>query len=97
MITSFADKATEDIYNGKDSKDARKRLDKALWPVARRKLDMIDAASQVKDLSAPPGNRLEALKGDLAGYYNIRINDQHCIVFKFQTGAASEVRITDYH
>jgi toxin HigB-1 len=95
-ISSFADDPTEDIYNGVDSRKARKIL-KGIWSVAVRTLDMVNAAHDVLDLKAPPGNRLEKLKGDLAGKYSIRVNDQYRIVFAFANGNASEVQITDYH
>lgn len=96
MIQSFGDQFTEDIWNGVDNARTRK------WPpdikrVALRKLDMLNAASDLKDLRSPPGNRLEALKGVLAGFYSIRINDQWRIVFRWSPGGPSEVRITDYH
>jgi proteic killer suppression protein len=65
--------------------------------VALRKLDMINAAQAVQDLSSPPGNRLEALSGDLKGYHSIRINDQWRLVFRWSEGKAHEVRIADYH
>lgn len=64
--------------------------------IAARKLDMIEAAHVLDDLKSPPGNRLEALKGDLDGYHSIRINDQWRVVFKWKTGP-QEVRICDYH
>jgi proteic killer suppression protein len=57
----------------------------------------LNAAQDVKDLRSPPGNRLEALKGNLAGYYSIRINDQFRIIFRFANGAADDVEIVDYH
>lgn len=96
MIRSFADKTTEDIYNGVDSKDAR-RIPKAVWPVARRKMDMLNAATRVGDLAAPPGNRLERLRGKLAGRYSIRVNDQYRLVFRFEGSDAEDVLLTDYH
>ncbi len=97
MIVGFADSATEDIFHGRDTKPALKKLGKALHGLARRKLDMIDAAHIVSDLRVPPGNRLEQLKGNLAGKWSIRINDQYRVVFKFDQGSASAVEITDYH
>lgn len=97
MITGFADKGTEDIYNGVDSKAARQTLPKSLWPVARRKLDMLNAAHSALDLQSPPGNRLEKLAGDLAGRYSMRINGQYRITFTFAGGNASDVKIHDYH
>lgn len=97
MIVSFGDKGTEDIYHGINSKEARATLPKELWPVARRKLDMIDAAHELQDLKAPPSNRLEALKGDLAAWHSIRINDKYRVIFQWKDGGAHEVTIVDYH
>ncbi len=68
-----------------------------LWPVAVRKLDMLNAAHELGDLFAPSGNRLESLKGDLKGLHSIRVNDQYRIVFRWSDGNAHEVRVTDYH
>lgn len=65
--------------------------------VAKRKLDMLDYANAVHDLSSPPGNRLEALKGDSKGYHSIRINEQWRIIFKWTSEGPSEVDIRDYH
>jgi proteic killer suppression protein len=97
VITGFSDQGTEDIFHGFNTKAARKSLPRDLWGIARRKLDMIDAALDVLDLRSPPGNMLEKLKGTLAGKFSIRINDQFRIVFAFANGNASEVEITDYH
>lgn len=96
VIASFADQGTEDLYNGDNTKPARS-IPKDIWAVARRKLDMLNAATVIDDLRVPPGNRLEALRGDLAGRYSIRINDQFRVVFRFADGHASDVRICDYH
>lgn len=96
MIINFADKTTEDIYNGVDSKPARK-IPMVIWSIAQRKLDMIDAAAEIKDLKIPPANRLEKLKGSLDGNFSIRINDQYRIIFKWINSAAENVKITDYH
>jgi proteic killer suppression protein len=96
MITSFGDRATEDFYNGINSKHAR-YLPSNINAVTFRKLDMINAALSVDDLKSPPGNRLELLGGDLKGFYSIRINDQFRIIFKFAQGNAFEVSIFDYH
>lgn len=96
MILSFADTATEDIWNGVNSKAAR-RIPRELWPAVRRKLDQIDVVTQVEHLRTPPGNRLHALSGDLAGLFAIRVNDQYRIVFHFEGQNASHVRCTDYH
>lgn len=96
MILDFADKTTEDIYDGLDSKAAR-RIPQTVWAVAVRKLDMLNAASDLRDLQVPPANRLELLKGKWSGYHSIRINDQHRIVFRWIDGNAKDVLITDYH
>jgi len=64
---------------------------------ARRKLMLIAAATTVQDLRAPPGNRLEQLRGDMAGRWSVRVNDQWRIVFRWADGTASDVRLTDYH
>lgn len=95
MIASFADTTTEDIFNGKNTKAAR-RIPKGLWKIAARKLSSLDYAKELRDLSSP-GNNLEKLKGALAGKYSIRINDQFRIVFNFDRGDAGNVVITDYH
>ena len=68
-----------------------------LKTIVRRKLDILNYASQLKDLEAPPGNRLEALKADLVGFYSIRINEQWRIIFKWTETGPSEVKIIDYH
>lgn len=96
MIKGFGSKGTEDIYHGENSREAR-RIPQTIWKVACRKLDMLNAAIQLEDLKAPPGNRLEMLKGNLKGKYSIRINDQYRILFAFKDGNAFEVEIADYH
>jgi toxin HigB-1 len=96
VIQSFADASTEDIFNGKDSKAAR-NVDKALWPVVRRKLDMVNAATKLDDLRVPPGNRLEALKGDQNGRHSIRVNERWRITFRFENGNAQSVCCEDDH
>jgi proteic killer suppression protein len=95
VIASFANAATEDIFNGRNTKAAR-RLPKDLWRIAARKLSALDYANDLGDLSSP-GNNLEKLKGALSGKYSIRINEQFRIVFNFDRGEASNVVITDYH
>ena len=96
MIRNFKDDSTQDIFSGVNSKEARK-LPQEIWQIAWRKLDMLNAAHEIKDLKSPPGNRLESLKGNLRGYYSIRINDQYRIAFRFAEGHADAVEITDYH
>ena len=93
MIVSFANRTTADVFHGDDTKEAR-RLPKTLWPVIRRKLDMLNAATRLEDLRFPPGNRLKKLND---GSFSIRVNDQYRIVFRFQNGQAAEVCCTDYH
>jgi proteic killer suppression protein len=96
VIVSFADRATEDLFHGTRSRETR-RLPTDIPRVARRKLDMLDAAAELRDLRSPPGNRLEALRGDLAGLHSIRINDQWRIVFRWTSSGPAEVGIVDYH
>lgn len=96
MIITFLSEATRDIYDGLESKQAR-RIPQIIWKVAQRKLDSLNAAHYVIDLKSPPANRLEALKGNFKGKYSIRINDQYRIVFEFRDGNAYEVEIIDYH
>ena len=96
MIRTLADDTTRDIWNGVNSKAAR-RIPRALWQVVRRKLDQIDAVTRLEDLKVPPGNRLHALAGDLRGWHAVRVNDQYRIVFRFEGANAFEVRCTDYH
>jgi proteic killer suppression protein len=96
VIASFADEATADVFNGANTKEARK-LTKDVWSVMQRKLDMVNAAATLDDLRVPPGNRLEALKGDQRGRHSIRVNDRYRITFRFEDGNAHEVRCEDYH
>ena len=96
VIVGFGDKATKDVYDGTDSKEARS-IPKQIWNVAHRKLDMLNAARDLMDLRAAQGNRLEKLKGKLAGWWSIRVNDQYRVIFKFGNGTADAVQITDYH
>ncbi|MCQ4632072.1 type II toxin-antitoxin system RelE/ParE family toxin [Shinella sp. CPCC 100929] len=93
MIKSFADRETELIWSGRRSR----RLPADMQTIALRKLRMLHAAQAVTDLRVPPGNRLELLKGNLAGLYSIRINDQWRICFSWSEGDAANVRIIDYH
>lgn len=96
MIIGFGDKTTEDLFTGRKSRDAR-RIPQALWGVCRRKLDMLNAAADLQDLRVPPANRLEKLRGDLAQFHSIRVNDQFRVIFVWTNGNASEVRVLDYH
>ncbi|MBI5302591.1 MAG: type II toxin-antitoxin system RelE/ParE family toxin [Chloroflexi bacterium] len=92
MIESFADPETEKIFQG----IASRKLPFTIQKTARRKLVYLDDADGLRDLSAPPGNRLEALHGNREGQHSIRINDQYRICFKWSKGKAKDVEITDY-
>jgi proteic killer suppression protein len=92
VIQSFRSKETEQLHN----RDSVKRF-KSIERVALRKLRQVDAATRLGDLSSPPGNRLEALRGDREGQHGIRINNQWRICFIWREGNAYEVEITDYH
>ncbi|MFC1522124.1 type II toxin-antitoxin system RelE/ParE family toxin [Elusimicrobiota bacterium] len=96
MILDFADKTTEDIFHGENTKEARK-VPKEVWRTAQRKLDMLNAAHALKDLASPPGNKLEPLKDKLKGFHSIRINDKYRAIFQFSDGNVSRVKVTDYH
>lgn len=91
-IQSFKDKDTEKLWNDIPVKKFRAFQDQAL-----RKLGMIESASSLEDLKAPPGNRLEKLKGDRKDSYSIRINGQFRICFVWNEEGPEEVEITDYH
>ena len=93
MIESFADQETEKIFRGQLSR----KLPIMIQRTARRKLLYLEDADDLRDLSSPPGNRLEQLRGDRAGHYSIRINDQWRICFTWQNNKAQQVRIEDYH
>jgi proteic killer suppression protein len=96
VIRSFGDVGTADVYFGRDTKVAR-RFAKPLWPVIRRKLDVLHRARSVRDLRVPAGNRLEALKGDQAGTFSLRVNEQYRITFRFKESYADHVICEDYH
>lgn len=93
MIRSFRDKEAENIFN----REGSKKLPHDIQRAAKRKLNMLDAAVSLDSLKAPPGNRLEALKGDRAGQHSIRINDKWRICFQWLNGHAHDVEICDYH
>jgi proteic killer suppression protein len=97
MINSFKNQGTDDIFDGKNSKEARKICPQDLWDIAARKLEQIDSATTLNDLRVPLGNRLEALFGDRKGQHSIRINDQYRVCFNWSDGNAEHVEITDYH
>ena len=92
MIQSFACEDTEGLFNRR-----RSRRFVQIGRVAQRELEMLNAALRLDDLRSPPGNRLELLRGNRAGQYSIRINDQWCICFEWLDGDAFDVEIVDYH
>lgn len=93
MIKSFASRDTERLFH----RERVRRFPAELVRLMLRKLVVLDAAEQLEDLRAPPGNRLERLKGDRAGQHSIRINDQWRICFRWHEGNAFDVEIVDYH
>lgn len=96
MIISFNDKGSEDIFDGEDTKLARKTLPSQLHEKAGKILDRLNSAVSLQSLSLP-GLRLEKLKGDRAGQHSIRINDQYRICFNWTDAGAGDVEIVDYH
>jgi proteic killer suppression protein len=94
MIRSFADITTADVFHGRNTKSAR-RIPQTLWRTVRRKLLVIDAATQPTDIAVTPGYRLEALTG--TDRYSIRVNDQYRITFRFEGQDAHDVLCEDYH
>jgi proteic killer suppression protein len=97
VIRSFKDQATEDVFNGVNSKAARRACPQAIWRIAARKLDQLDSVDVIDELRLPPGNRLEALSGDRNGQHSIRVNEQYRICFIWQGDGPDEVEIVDYH
>lgn len=97
MIVSFKDEGTEDVFDGRDTRKARKACPQSLWRVARRKMDAVNQSARLEDLRAPPGNRLESLAGSKEGQHSIRINDQYRVCFRWTKDGAEEVEIVDYH
>ena len=93
MIKNFEDEETGKIYN----REWSKKLPVDIHRIALRKLLMLDAATDLKDLKVPPGNMLESLKGRRKGQHSVRINDQWRICFKWRKGDAYQVGIVDYH
>ena len=93
MIVSFGNKVTEKVWLG----ERIKKLPNEVQEVGRRKLRMLNNSQNIMDLTIPPSNKLEKLKGNIKHFYSIRVNDQWRIIFKWDTGNASEVEIIDYH
>ncbi len=97
MIKSFAGTGTEDIFNGRNTKDARKTCPRDLWRVAARKLEQLDSVDLLEELRIPPGNRLEALSRDRKGQFSVRINEKYRICFVWTEDGPDAVEIVDYH
>ncbi len=91
MIQSFADETTADLFRERNTRAAR-RVPTDIWRAAQRKLKAIDVAARLGDLRVPAGNRLGVLKGDRAGRYRVRVNDQYRVTFRWEQGHAHEVR-----
>lgn len=96
-IVSFSDRGTEDIFEGRKSKTARRTCPEVMWEVAFRKLDKLNSVTRLEELGFPPGNRLEALKRDRKGQHSIRINDKYRICFVWTESGPAKVEIADYH
>jgi len=97
VIRSFAAAGTEDVFNGRNTKDARKTCPRDLWRVAARKLEQLDSVTQLEELRIPPGNRLEALSRDRKEQFSIRINEQYRVCFLWTDDGPDAVEIVDYH
>lgn len=96
MIVSFGDRETELLFHGRAMGGSR-RYSSSVRKAALRKLDMLNVATQLNDLRSPPGNRLQALRGNWSGWHSIRVNDQFRIVFRWLEPNAHDVRLIDYH
>ena len=96
MIKSFRGQGTEDVFDGKNSRQARSCCPQSLWSIAQRKLDQISRVREIGELAIPPANRLDRLRGDRKDQYSIRINQQFRICFIWEDGHAYEVEIVDY-
>jgi proteic killer suppression protein len=97
MIQSFKNAGSEDIFNGENTKAARKICPSSIWKIATRKLDLLDSVTTLSELRIPPNNKLEALSGDRKGQHSIRINNQYRICFVWAELGPEEVEIVDYH
>lgn len=96
MISSFGDKRTGDLFHGRSTAAVR-RIATDIRAAVLRKLDLVQGAEKLIDIRSPPGNRLEALSGDLSGFYSIRVNDQWRIIFRWESDKAHDVKLVDYH
>lgn len=96
MIASFGDEATADLFHGRETARVR-RYPPDIVKSARNKLELLNNARDERDLRVPAGNRLEVLQGGLASFMSVRINVQWRVIFRWQSGNAHDVRVTDYH
>ena len=96
MVRSFKNKLAKDLFEDRSS-TAAKRFPSDLKRIAQRKLQYLNAAMTLRDLLIPPGNKLEALKGERKGYHSIRIHDQWRVVFRWIENGATDVSVEDYH
>lgn len=96
MIKNFANKMTQDIFDGTNSRHARK-IPIALHQKARRLLDQLNIATKIETLRVPPSNKLKKLSGNLSEYWRIKIDKQWAIIFKWKEQDAYEIDIIDYH
>ena len=96
MIRSFGDRLTEAVFHGERTREAG-RISFELTRRIVRKLDMLNSAANLQDLRSPPGNRLEALRGDLSGWFSIRVNQQWRLVFRWNHNDVWDVTLIDYH
>jgi proteic killer suppression protein len=97
VIASFGDRATKTCTTTGRPTGCVRRFPADVVALALVKLDMLNAAAALRDLRSPPGNRLEALKGDLRGFHSIRVNDQWRLVFRWERNSAHDVKLMDYH
>ena len=97
MIRSFRNRGTEDVFDGVDTKAARRTCPTELWKRAQRRLSQIDYATTLEDLRLPSSNRLHELRGNRKGQHSISINMEYRICFRWTPAGAEEVEVTDYH
>ena len=97
MIRSFLNRGTHDVFNGCDTKAARRICPPELWERAQRRLSQLDYASGLEDLRLPSSNRLHGLRGDRACQHSISINMEYRICFRWTPAGPEEVEVTDYH
>ncbi len=96
MIRSFKNDGAEDIFNGENTKAARRICPSSIWQIAARKLDQLDSVIVLHELKIPPINKLETLSGERKGQHSIRINDQYRICFVWTNLGPDQVEIVDY-